>query len=457
MNTGIKESFENLVGNAMATYHAPGLAIAIINGNGKTLYTGLFGYRDEEKRLPVTEDTIFGMASVTKSFTCLALLQLCEKGVVDLNASVSKYLPLLKDERILVRHLMDHSAGFFPLPRMLLTDVATDMGIYKNCEEDFSEDNVLAEEGMKRIIERLNNVPIRLGAPGEYMSYSNDGYGLMSELIRIYGGEESFAAYVKKHILEPLGMIRSSMNFVAPFSDSNCTSLYLDVDGVHTKRNNFYDNAFVLHGGGALRSTLRDMKSYLKMYINGQGPVLSPAIYKLMTTPGPVYGYGTRYCKGFSSLKVDSYDIFAHNGGLTGISNRILWCPELKVGVIAFCNKSGFPIATIAHQALRAFALGKKAIAPKPVKGSKLADFGPDSEKILGEYLSGEAAYCCLTEDDGRLMISFKQGTEASPAQVLKDGFIASDKPFSNNYVQALTLSSGIQAIRYGGRIFPKV
>ena len=452
-----QQQFEALVRGAMEAYHAPGAAVSVVDRSGETLYDGFFGCRDEESGRPVTEDTIFGMASVTKSFTCLAALQLCEKGVLQLDAPVSRYLPQLRDERILVRHLMEHSAGFFPLKRLCIPDVVGEMDGY-DPQKELAYDAALAEEGQRRVIGRFNAVPEeeRPGAPGEFMSYCNDGYGLLSELIRLYGGELSFAEYLKKNILAPLGMERSGCEFVSPFRDENCTSLYLDVDGVHTRRNDFYDNAFVLHGGGALRSTVRDMKRYLHMLMNGGAGLVSPWIFAELTRPGPVCDHGARYCRGLMKETVGGTVFFHHNGGMTGISNRLMWAPEQGIGVLAFCNKSSFPITTVAHAAFDAFALGKEPGTPEMITPSRADALGKDKAAVLGVYRSEEGAYWRLFEDESGMLLSETSGRAPNPVQVFPDGTLAVSRPYSTIRLEPMEVANGRRALRTGSRIVPK-
>lgn len=85
--------FEELVSRIQERSNAVGIAVAIVDRNGNTQYEKFFGYRDQEKKLPIDEDTIFGLASVTKSFVALSIMQLVEAGKVNLDDPVSKYIP----------------------------------------------------------------------------------------------------------------------------------------------------------------------------------------------------------------------------------------------------------------------------------------------------------------------------------------------------------------------------
>src|SRR5665647_411493 len=93
LNTAYQLEFEQMVRDFMVAYQAVGTAVAVVNKKGETIYRQFFGYRDQEKQLPLDENTIFGLASITKSFTALSIMQLVEKGILVLYAPVNRYLP----------------------------------------------------------------------------------------------------------------------------------------------------------------------------------------------------------------------------------------------------------------------------------------------------------------------------------------------------------------------------
>ena len=271
--------FEELVSRIQERSNAVGIAVAIVDRNGKTQYEKFFGYRDQEKKLPIDEDTIFGLASVTKSFVALSIMQLVEAGKVDLDDPVSKYIPEFTNRNqkpIKLWHFLCHTAGFYPMHRTIINEIAQKAGLDENETGDFAFCEKIALEGTKAVAELLDAQTKEngglIGDPGNYMSYCNDGFGLLSEIVRRVGGENSFAEYVKKHILEPLHMERSSGEYVRPAADANAAVLYKMQKGVMTSGRDYHDNAFSLGGAGSLKSTLADMKKYICMYLNyGKG------------------------------------------------------------------------------------------------------------------------------------------------------------------------------------------
>ena len=241
-----------LVEDIKKDHEASGIAVAIIDKSGKTQYEKFWGVRDLESGKEVNGDTIFGLASVTKSFTALSIMQLEEKGIIDLDAPISQYIPEFtnknQSKKVTVRHLLSHAGGFFPLPRILVGNVAESLGLDEEKDGDFAYNDAVAQEGVKLVAERLDAQTKENGLngqPGEYLSYCNDGFGLLSDIIRRYGGEPSYADYLVKHVLKPLGMERSFCDFVRPSKDENAATLYKKVDGVMRGSRDYHDNAFV--------------------------------------------------------------------------------------------------------------------------------------------------------------------------------------------------------------------
>lgn len=171
-----------------------GISVGVVR-DGVLVYTGAVGVRNFETREPVTERSLFHLASVSKPFVATALVQLAERGRVALDAPVVEYLPYfrLADERyptLTIRQMLGHVSG--------MPD-AEDYGW------DRPEDDERALERYVRSIagERL------LSAPGEQFAYSNIAFEVLGDLIAKVSGR-SFEAYLRERILDPLGMHQST-------------------------------------------------------------------------------------------------------------------------------------------------------------------------------------------------------------------------------------------------------
>ena len=165
--------FEELVNRIRAEYQAAGIAAAVVDAGGNTVYEEFFGSRDTEKQLPIDENTIFGVASVTKSFAALSIMQLAESGKIDLEAPVSRYIPEFTNknqEPVKVHHFLCHSGGFYPLHRTTIREIAGKLGIDMEKADDLAYSEELAAAGTKAVAELLDAQTKDhglIGKPGE--------------------------------------------------------------------------------------------------------------------------------------------------------------------------------------------------------------------------------------------------------------------------------------------------
>ena len=183
----------------MNRLHIPGLVLTVVK-DGEAILTKGFGWADMESGTPVAaEKTVFRVGSVSKLFTATALLQLAERGRIDLNADVGRYLnPVKIDESfrepVTAAHLLTHTAGF--------------------------DDRYIGIAARRRV-DRLPlpeyiaaRLPPRIRPPGELIAYSNHGYALAGLLVEEISGVP-FESYVDEHIFRPLRMTRTSFELPA--------------------------------------------------------------------------------------------------------------------------------------------------------------------------------------------------------------------------------------------------
>ena len=458
--------FEELVSRIQERSKAAGIAVCAVDRNGDTLYEKFFGYRDQDKKLLIDEDTIFGVASVTKSFVALSVMQLVESGKLDLNAPVSRYIPEFTNRNqktIAIWHFLCHSAGFYPVHRTTIREIMKELHIDESRQEDPAFDETLALEGTKAVARQLDaqtreNGGI-IGDPGSYMSYCNDGFGLLSEIVRRVGGEKSFAEYVKKHILDPLHMDRSGCDFLRPAKDENAAVLYKKSDGIMTASRDYYDNAFVLGGAGSMKSTLSDMKKYLCMYLNyGTGSdgtkILSREGIRTMCHPRIGYRPESHYCFGLSEKKLDDLTVIEHGGSLPGVSANLSWSYDAGVGVMVLCNTSGVPVSTIADALMR-MCHGRDPLEDR----SYYRETFWDAEKrgaVCGLYRSGEDSEIEIFEKDG--VVGAREGEKVLNFVPVQEFLGIVRNPDKDAYVKFYENDEGkIFAVGYGGRMLPRV
>ena len=456
---------ENLVESIMKDYEACGIAAAIIDRQGNTRYEKFWGSADLESKKEINGETIFGLASVTKSFTCLAIMQMAEEGLLGLDDPVSQYVPEFTNKNqktVTIRHLMSHCGGFFPLPRILVGQVAESLGLKESETGDFAYNDAIASEGVRLVAQRLDEQTMESGLngePGEYLSYCNDGFGLLSDVIRRYGKEPSYGDYLVRHILKPLGMERSFCDFVRPSQDDNAATLYKKVDGVMKGHRDYHDNAFVLNGGGAMKSTLNDLKKYLAMYLNegkalNGARILSQRGIREMCKPRQPYGAFGYYGYGLSIKQLDDLKVVEHGGSLPGVSSNIAWSYEADGAVIILCNTSGVPVSLISNALMRAYH-GKNTLDKRDIWQE--ASWPEETLKAAeGTYVSGEGTQVELyIGEDGRPGVR-EDGKEKLLIPVSPYSAIIRNK-YSDLFLKLIhSQERGLYAIAYGSRLIPK-
>lgn len=453
---------ERYIEEIMEAQEAAGLAVAVVEAQGGPLYQGFFGFRDREARLPVNEDTIFGIASCTKSFTCLALRQLEERCLLDCDDLLSTHVPAFSGRHqpgLKLRHLMSHSGGFYPLPRIMVDEVADALGISDESEGDLAYSEKLALEGALRVARRLDAQIAGeglIGPPGLYYSYCNDGYGLLSEVIRKVSGE-SYAAYLKEHILQPLGMERSGCDFVRPARDDNAAILYRKKDGEMRGDRDYHDRAFVLNGGGAMKSTLRDMGRYLQMFLregcNEEGrAIISPEALGKMLQPLITDRPGSAYASGLGVRAWGDLRLYSHGGSLPGVSSHLLFSPDAGAGVVVLCNTSSVSVGLIAEAAFRAY-LGREPVPEKeallPVEWDALT-----AESLPGMYPSGEGTVVEIRREEKGFCATIEE--KSRPLVPVSRGCGVLEGRFSNERIYLHRRAGRVYAIGYGSRMIPK-
>ena len=199
------EDFDAVVRGILNRHPAVGLAVGFVRDGGLAAFSG-HGFADIESHTPITEDTVFRIASITKTFTAIAVMQLWERGLVDLDAPANDYLRAYA--------LVPARAGFGPATvRHLLTHTA---GI----REVLHVSGLLRMRDLGETVERGRAVPtlaeyyrgrLRIDVePGTRFMYTDHGFATLGQIVEDVTGT-SLAAYVHENIFEPLGMTRTDL------------------------------------------------------------------------------------------------------------------------------------------------------------------------------------------------------------------------------------------------------
>jgi len=315
----------------IARWGIPGLGIGIVEED-EIIYAKGFGVQSLDTGTPVTLDSIFCVASITKCFVATAVMQLAEQGKIHLDAPLVHYLPYFKldDERypqITIRQMLSHTSGMPDL-------------------EESEYDALVAqpeydEEATERYIRGLSNRKL-VAAPGERFLYSNIAYNVLGGVISAVSGG-SFEAYLQEHLLLPAGMPDSTLFFPQVARDR------LAVPHLRTPEM-IVNPVYPYHRADApasfLHSTIVDMCHWCSTCLSGGifagRRILTPASYEMMWTPVAKWGYPPLYEDiglGWTLGHFDGVKTVSHGGMGFGWTDFLTLLPEKKRAAIILCNE----------------------------------------------------------------------------------------------------------------------
>jgi len=361
-----KTQLQPIIEQVMEQRSIPGFAIAVVH-NQKVVYAAGFGLRNlENKSDKITPQSLFHMASITKPFVATSVMQLVEKGKVDLDATVVKYLPYfrLNDERyatITVRQMLSHISG--------MPDV-----------NDYEWDKPQYDDGaLERYVRSLSNQSL-IAAPGAGFRYSNMAYEVLGDLIAKVSGM-SFEDYVRRHILEPLGM-KSSTLLVKQANPSLLTSPHVMDNSYQTVVSKVFPYNRMHSPSSTLYSNVLDMSRWAMANMN-RGEldgkrILKDSTYDIMWKPA-----GEKWQQiGISWFlgKYREHRTVSHSGGDTGFVSNLMMIPDKSIAVVMMSNYDRAALRPLTNAALDV-ALG---LNPEPIV------FKPGVAKALYQIITTE-------------------------------------------------------------------
>jgi len=343
------DNFNQYIQDAMQSWHCPGVALAVVRRDD-VIHQNIYGLRDVENQLPMTEDTRFAMASVTKSFTALSVALLIDAGKLEWDKPVREYMPefILDDpyvtQHVTVRDMLSHRTG---LPRHDLSAWRLDIS---------------RAEFIKRMKHLKFNASFR-----EKFQYNNLMYYATAYLVEKIA-EQKWEDFMQERVFSPLNMTASNFKPEPPVEGQFTANGYRvdrDTDG---SAKGLVNIPFGLYtelspgAAGALFSTLADLIQWLKVHVNqgrvGDVQLVSPDNLKQMHLPQTVIPGGgfnealmgntiSTYGMGWFIEPYRGYTLIQHGGNLEGHSLMIGFVPQEKIGVVALTNIAALPLRDV--------------------------------------------------------------------------------------------------------------
>jgi CubicO group peptidase (beta-lactamase class C family) len=326
----IKDSLDTYINREMKRWNLPGIAVAIVK-DGKVIVSKGYGVTDVSKNTPVTENTVFQIASCSKAFTGTSLALLEHYGKLNLDDKVKKYLPYFKmseeyrTENTTIRDVLSHRIGF---------------GTFQS---DFLNWNTVRPR--KDLIANMVNVTPKYGFR-EHYGYCNLGFLTAGEIIPAVT-DTTWDDYLKFHYFTPLGMKNTSTTYKDFMSAQNASHAYTLVDGKITEL--VPANVDNLGPAGSISSSVNDMSKWILMQLangkyNGKEIVPSAVIQKTRMSntivgngPGKGHNFET-YGLGWFLKDEGGKKVIEHDGGANGFLSKTVLIPEENMGFVILTN-----------------------------------------------------------------------------------------------------------------------
>ncbi|MBL8266525.1 serine hydrolase domain-containing protein [Steroidobacter sp.] len=328
----------------------PGCSVGVFR-DGQTPIVRNYGLADLATKAPLTADTVFYMASVSKQFTSLAAATLIADGKLGIDDDIRKWLPELPryESPVTVRRLMNHTAG-----------VREVLGLFSLAGTQ-SYETLMPPEVLRMMVRQkeLNFTP------GSQYTYSNGGYFLLAQVVERAAGQR-FDEYARKRILEPLGMTSSYFRYGDNPAGANLAHGYVRDDASGYKVRDTYPG---FSGSGGLMSSVNDMAKYDRD-LNVGHKVWTDKVRQIMLEPGRLSngetfdaGDGLHYASGVRVGTLRGQELIEHSGGHAAFSSNYITFPKLKASFVSICNIADSPGKYNWEAA--------EALYPKAFKGAK--------------------------------------------------------------------------------------
>jgi len=354
------KQIDSIVYSSIKLMPQVGVAVAVVH-NGKLIHSKGYGLKSISTNEKVDEHTLFGIASNSKSFTTSALAILVDEGKLKWEDKVVDYIPEFKmydpyvTANFNIQDLLTHRSG--------LGLGAGDLMFFPD-GSDFTVEDVLNSFQYQKPVSAFRT---------KY-DYDNLLYVVAGELVARVSGM-SWSKYVKKNIMEPLGMINSAGVYQKLVDKSNVAMPHSSINNKLIELETYTKNDESLGAAGGIYSSVNDMSKWLLMHLNDgkYGKDLSKQLisvknHKEMLKPHTNIRFNTKpntpykshfsaYGLGWSISDMNGYIIVDHGGALPGMLSKTVLIPELNVGVVVLTNSDpgGLSYWTISREIIDAF------------------------------------------------------------------------------------------------------
>ena len=397
----------------MQDKNLPAFSIALVDDQ-KTVWAQGFGSADPDAKIAATPETVYRIGSVSKLFTDMAVMQLVERGELDLDAPVQKYLPNFHPHNpfgkpITLRQLMSHRSGLLREPPV---------GNYFDS----------SGPSLEAMVESLNDTTL-VYPPETHTKYSNAGVAVVGYVLEKRSGEP-FATYLQHAVLDPAGLRDSAFRPEPHLIDRLAKAYMWSYDGLFFRAPTF---ELGMAPAGSMYSTVFDLGRFLSVLFNGgrgaEGQVLKPETLQAMWTPqfakpGEKTGYGI----GFHITQMDGRREVGHGGAIYGFATQLAALPDEKIGAVAVTTLDAANAVTthVTQDALRLMLAAKQRHPIPDIPVTTPIPFERVHE-LEGRYGNGSEAVDLIAKN-GELFLRPVAGGEEARLRELGDLLVEDDR-----------------------------
>lgn len=301
-------------------FSIPGLAVGIVE-NGVPVYVRAFGLRDKETAEPVNVHTMFHVASITKTFTAAAIMQLAERNQLTLDDPVARHVPAFANSSITIRQLLTHSAGLKDVSHTSTTD--SDAAVL---------DYVSKIAGRKPAYE-----------PGKGWEYSDAAFNVLGAVIEAASGQ-SYPQYLQSQLLAATGMVESTFDQTGASPAASGNAAWPHTGRIFVRRADRYPWDRALLPSAGLNASVTDMTHWAALHLNRDPSLLTPASYDAMFKHQLDSGWkGMAMGLGWQLEQRGNGWLPRHAGEEHGFSSSLTLYPEQQRAIVILSNGETTP------------------------------------------------------------------------------------------------------------------
>ena len=330
-----RAQMEKAASSFMSANSIPGVSIAIVQNN-QPVWSNGFGMSDLEDFTPATRSTLYRLGSISKPITAVAILQLSERGKLDLDAPVQKYCPAFpqKDAPITSRQLLGHLSGI----RHYSADG----------KGDVPEDSARHFSSMQESLQLFARDPL-LSKPGAQFHYSTYGYTLLGCVLE-GASSQPYADFVRENVFRPAAMEHTQVDDFFAIVPHRTRWYHKDKSGA-VQNAGVLDSSYKIPGGGLI-SSADDMANFAIAILAGK--LLKPSTQEAMLTAQRTSdGKQTAYGLGWGLADKFGIHTIGHGGGQQGTSTGIVLAPGKSAATVVLANMDNVDSLGLAFDLLR--------------------------------------------------------------------------------------------------------